>query len=322
MASIWRKNDAKMQLRSANKPSLGVIFDSDMGSRAETALALAVLYGLDGKNECRVVSISSSRSSLLSAAFCEVVGRFYAGAVSGAFGSFSRTLPVGLAADGKIPGDTPFLTTPLNRKNPDGSATYQHGIEKLIDTAEAHGLIRNALTAQHDQNAAVVLAGPPNNLLNVLKLPGAKETIAAKVTRLICSTPLAAKELEAAGWPSPIVSVSPSTGSAVPFPFSTLEKEFAAFPAHPVADAFRVENKDVSTSELAAVLYAVRPSEKAFALSEAVGKVRQLMLEPAEKERLLQSYIELATAKPVPRQPRFRRPVVDPVKPETPPAKP
>ena len=60
-----------------------------MGSRVETALALAVLYGLDGKNDCRVVSISSSRTSLLSAAYCEVVGRYYAGAVSGAFGSFA-----------------------------------------------------------------------------------------------------------------------------------------------------------------------------------------------------------------------------------------
>jgi hypothetical protein len=70
-------------------------------------------------------------------------------------------------------------------------------------------------------------------------------------------------------------------------------------------------------------LYAVRPTDKAFTLSEPVGKIRQLMVEPAEKERLLAGYIELATAKPVPRQPRFRRPVVeDPKKPEPAPTKP
>lgn len=293
-----------------------------MGSRVETALALALLYGLDGKNECRVISISTSRASLLSAAYCEVVGRFYAGAVSGAFGSFARTLPVGMAEASKITGDTPLLTGPLNRKNPDGSATYAHGIEKLIDTAEPHGLIRNAFTAQYDDNCAVVLAGPPYNLLRVLELPGAKELIQAKVKRLVCSNPMAAKALEAAGWPSPIVSVSPSVGSAVLFPASTLENEFAAFPAHPVADAFRSLPKDSPTEELAAVLYAVRPTEKAFALSEPVGKIQQLMLEPAEKEALLKTYIELATAKPVPRVPRFRRPVVEEKKPETPPTKP
>ena len=311
-----------MQFRGQGKPSLGVIFDSDMGSRVETALALSVLYGLDGKNECRVVSISSTRTSLLSAAYCEVVGRFYAGAVSGAFGSFARTLPVGLAADGKIPDEPALLTVPLSQKNPDGSSTYQHGIEKLIDTAEAHGLIRNALTAQHDLNAAVVLAGPPTNLLKVLSLPGSKALIAAKVKHLICSTPLAAKELEAAGWPSPIVSVSPSVGSAVLFPAATLKNEFAAFPAHPVADAFHVETHDAPTGELAAVLYAVRPADKAFALSEPVGRIRQLMLDPAEKERLLAAYIELATAQPVVRQPRVRPPVVDVKKPEEPPTKP
>lgn len=308
-----------MQLNRQSKPSLGVIFDSDMGSRVETALALAVLYGLDGKNECRVVSISSTRTSLLSAAFCEVVGRFYAGAVSAAFGAFARTLPVGLAADGKIPGDTPLLTGPLNRVNPDGTKTYQHGIEKLIDTAEAHGLIRNAFTAQHDQNAAVVLAGPPANLLKVLTLPGARELIAVKVKVLVCSNPFTAKELEAAGWPTPIVAVGKTD---LLFPVSTLEKEFAAFPAHPVADALKAFGKDAPAGELAAVLYAVRPEDKAFVLSEPVGKIRQLMLEPHEKERLLSTYIELATAKPVVRQPRFRRPVVEEKKPEVPPTKP
>jgi hypothetical protein len=297
-----------MQFRGQGKPPLGVIFDSDMGSRAETALALAVLYGLDGKGECRVVAIASTRTSLLSAAFCEVVGRFYAGAVSAAFGATARTLPVGLAADGKIPGETPLLTGPLGRKNPDGSITYQHGIEKLIDTAEAHGLIRNAFTAQHDQNAAAVLAGPPGNLLKVLQLPGAKELIAAKCRVLVCATPGAAKELEAAGWPSPIVAVSASVANGVLFPKQTLTEEFAEFPAHPVADAFQASGVDAPTGELAAVLHAVRPADKAFALSEPVGRTRQLMLEPAEKERLLATYVELATAKPVPRMPRFRQP--------------
>jgi hypothetical protein len=309
-----------MQLRAQTKPSLGVIFDSDMGSRVETALALAVLYGLDGKGECRVVATVSSRTSLLSAAYCEVVGRFYAGAVSGDFGSLVRTLPVGLAADGKIPGDTPLLTAPLERKHGNGAPVYQHGIEHLNDTAEAHNLVRNALTAQHEQNAAVVLAGPPSNLLKVLRMPGAKALIEEKVRHLVCASPQAAKELEAAGWPSPIVSVSPSVGAAVTFPVATLDKEFAWSETHPVADVLKAWGKDSPTSELAAVLYAVRTQEKAFALSEPVGRVRQLMLDPAEKDRLLQVYIELATAKPVPRQPRMRRPAVDAPKPAPPPA--
>jgi hypothetical protein len=59
-----------------------------------------------------VVSVSVTKSNLKAAAFCEAVGRFYAGAVSGAFSAVGRTLPVGLATDGKMPEDALF-TVPL-----------------------------------------------------------------------------------------------------------------------------------------------------------------------------------------------------------------
>ena len=69
------------------KPPIGIIFDSAMGSRIDDVLAMALMYGLDGKNEARVVSVSVSRSNVNSAAFSEAIGRFYAGAVSGDFGA-------------------------------------------------------------------------------------------------------------------------------------------------------------------------------------------------------------------------------------------
>src|SRR6185295_18021537 len=141
------------------KPPLGVIFDCDMGNRIDTALALALLYGLDGKNECRVVSVSTSKDNLNSAALCETIGRFYAGTVSGAFAAVGRTLPVGMSIEGKMREDTPMLTEPLAKKNIDGTPVYAHGIHKLVDTAETPALIRNAFTAQQDQNCIVVLAG-------------------------------------------------------------------------------------------------------------------------------------------------------------------
>jgi hypothetical protein len=178
-----------MQFPGQGKPPVGIIFDSDMGANIDNALALALLYGFDGKNEARVVSVSVSKSNLRAAAFCEVVGRFYSGAVSGAFGGFARTLPVGLSTDGKIPEDTPMLTVPLAKRNADGTPVYDSGIHKLNDTAEVSALIRNALTAQHDQNSIVVLAGPATNLVKVLDVPGAKELISQKV-RILHGPPL------------------------------------------------------------------------------------------------------------------------------------
>ena len=79
-----------MQFPGQGKPPVGIIFDSDMGNRIDTALAMSLLYGLDGKNEARVVSISVSKSTLKSAALCEAIGRFYAGAVNGGFASVRR----------------------------------------------------------------------------------------------------------------------------------------------------------------------------------------------------------------------------------------
>ena len=169
-----------MQFPEQGKPPVGIIFDSDIGNRIDDTLALALLYGFDGKREARVVSVSITKSNLKAAAYCEAVGRFYAGAVSGAFSAVGRTLPVGLATDGKMPEDTPLFTVPLAKVNADGAPVYSHGIEKLNDTAEPTPLIRNAFTAQHDQNCIVVLAGPATNLVKVLDLPGVKEVISRR----------------------------------------------------------------------------------------------------------------------------------------------
>ncbi len=344
-----------MQFPKPGKPPVGVLFDTDMGNRIDDALALALLYGFDGKMEARVVAVSVSKSNLQAAAFCEVVGRFYAGAVSGAFGGFGRTLPIGLSTDGKMPEDTAMLTAPLAKRNAEGAPAYVHGIHKLIDTAEVPALIRNALTAQHDQNAIVVLAGPATNLARVLELPDAKDLIARKVRYLAVSGGAypeggpefniqadipAAKKLFAE-WPGPIVASGQEIGEALRYPASSIEKDFAWSPAHPIVDAYRAYQPmpyDAPTWDMTAVLHAVRPQEGYFRLSDpgtirvldggrtrfapfADGRHRYLILDPAQQERIIKTYTEIASAKPVPRQ-RFRPPQAQPPQQQQPPPKP
>jgi hypothetical protein len=114
-------------------------------------------------------------------------------------------------------------------------------------------------------------------------------------------------------------------GEALPFPASSIEKEFAWSPAHPIVDAYRAYKPmpyDASTGDMTAVLYAGRPQEGYFKLSDpgtiAVaddggtrfspspeGKHRHLILDPAQKDRIIKAFTEVASAKPVPRQ-RFR----------------
>src|SRR5205809_3132021 len=117
-----------MQFSGQGKPPLGIIFDSAMGASIDSALALALLYGLEGKGEARLTSVSVSKSNLKAAAFCEAVGRFYAGATNPEFRPFFRGLPVGLSDEGKMPEDTAMLTAPLSNRNAVGALVYSHGI--------------------------------------------------------------------------------------------------------------------------------------------------------------------------------------------------
>lgn len=322
------------------KPPVGVLYDADFGRDIGQALALCLLYGLDGKNEARVISISVSKPSLNAAATAEIFGRFYAGAVSGAFGAVGRLLPTGVAAEGGDPADTPIIKAILEKKNDEGKPVYEHGLRSINDTADPTPLLRNALTGQYDQNCLVILNGPASNLAKLLDLPDAKGWIERKARVLVIAgseglradMPAARKVL--AGWPSPIVFVSDEVGSKLQFPGASIETDFAwSGSRHPLVDAYRAAAGkampyDAPGTALAAVLYATRgEKEKLFALSapgtlqvgEAAdgavsltpgteGRHRLLEVDPAKKDQIVKTFVELVSAKPVPRAPRFRRP--------------
>lgn len=330
-----------MQFPGQAKPAVGVLFDCYVGRTIDEFLAMALLYGLDGKNECRVISLTVSNPSLKAAAAAEAVSRFYAGAASGAFNFPGRALPVGLLDKG-TPLESPLITVPLAKTTPEGTPVYSHGINKLTDTADPRAVIRNALTGLHDANGIVVAAGPLTNLAGTLGLKGAPEWIEKKVRYLTVTagsfnspTPehnikadIAAARKVLAEWPSPIVFAPVELGAQVPFPGDSIEKDFAWSPAHPVVDAYKAFQPmpyDAPTTYMAAVLHSVRPNEKYFNVSEpgtvtvrddgavtftagANGKHRYITVDPSQKDRIIKTYIELASAKPVVRQPRRRPP--------------
>jgi hypothetical protein len=326
-----------MQFR-LSKPSAGVVFDADLGNTIDDALALALLYGLQGKSESRVVSVTVTKPSLQAAEFADTLVRFYTGEP----GPFGGVQPIGLALTGKMPEATPMMTAVLGKTTPDGKPAYARNISKLNDTADPIATLRNALSAQYDQNAMVVLAGPATNLAGLLDLPGAKELIAAKVKHLSIAIgaypdgpvdaavqadiPAAKKLL--AEWPTPIVAAGSELGDALRFPAASLDTDFAWSPSHPLVDAYKAARPmpyDAPGGALAAALQAVRPQENYFKLSDpgslqvgndgrtkfvpaAGGKHRYLILDPAQKDRVLQAFTELASTKPVPRPVRFRPP--------------
>jgi hypothetical protein len=318
-------------MQFGQKPPVGVVFDCDMGNIGG-ALALAMLFGFQGKNESRVISVSIARSSLPAAAFTEAITRFYLGDP----GPFGSNLPIGVVQGGKLRDDPPMAAAVLSRETPDHQPQYPRTIRKWNDTADPAALIRNAYSAQFEQNAITVLAGPATNLVATLALPGAKDLVSRKSRYLVAAlgtfpdgppslaaqADLAAAQKLFADWPGPLVAVGSEVGAALPFPGSSIDKDFAWSPAHPLADAYRAAQPmpyDAASPALAAVLYAVRPQETYFKLSEPGtlsvredgrlgftpsrdGKHKYLIADPAQKDRVTQAYTELASTKPVPRR--------------------
>jgi inosine-uridine nucleoside N-ribohydrolase len=293
-----------MQFPGPAKPPVGIVFDSAM-HRIDDALALAMLHGFDGKEQARIAAIAVSSGDLKAAQFCDTVRLFYASATTGPAAMFMHGMPIGLA-DGKPAAESPIFNKMF------GKPGYATAIKSINDTADVATLIRNALMAQYDQNAAVVLSGPATDLAKLLDMYGVKDWIARKV-RLLCvaetgiQADVAAAEKVFAEWPTPIVTAGREIGEALPFPAASIEKDFAWSGArHPVVDAYRAYQPmpyDAPSWAMAAMLYAVRPNDGYFKLSDG-GKPRSLILDPEQKERIIRTYIEMASAKPVARKPR------------------
>jgi inosine-uridine nucleoside N-ribohydrolase len=326
-----------MQFGRGGKPSAGAFFDTDF-STPDTLLAVALLHGLQGKNDCRVAIVTMSRPNLAVAGYADAVERFYRGPA----GNFAQVPPIGMRTSGSA-GETPAaFTAPFARKKADGTAVYINKVPTVIETGDPNTLFRNYLASQYDQNAFFVLAGPATNLAAALAFRGMKELIAAKIKYLVIAggalpsgpaepavkADIAAARKVFAEWPTPIVVSGHEIGASMEFPGASIDKEFAATPNHPVADAYRAWKPtpyNTPTFAMAAALYAARPREGYFKVSEpgvitvqddgqmsfaasAGGKHRYLIADPAQKEKVIQTYVELASAKPVFPQ-RFRPPV-------------
>ena len=218
-----------------------------------------------------------------------------------------RMLPVGMEVKGPRPGAEPMLDGPLAK--PD----YKHTIHAMNDTADPAALIRNALTAHHDGNCLAILAGAATNFSKALLLPGVKELISKKL-RFLTVVPDSSDTENTnkllAEW-SVRGHRGPGDRRATSSTLVEHREGLRVVPAHPVADAYRAYKPmpyDAAAPALAAVLYAVRPQENYFKVTDA-GKHRKLVYDPAQKERILKAYTEIASAKPVPRMPRFRQQV-------------
>ena len=148
----------------------------------------------------------------------------------------------------------PFFAQPLTKTLLDGKPAYTSDIHSDLDTGDVGAVIRNALTAQWDQNTILVVSGPASNLVRTMAMgPVAQDWIQRKVKLLvftggrITDGPAEANikaDIEGARklfaeWPTPIVVCGAEMDGLISFPGASIEKDFAWSADHPVADAYR-----------------------------------------------------------------------------------
>ena len=132
------------------KPPLGILYLTAM-NRPVAALAIAALYGYEGKREARLTSVGISESGLNAAIFCDILVQFYVG--RGCRGPDSnRFLPVGLVAADPLPADPAMVKVAVDK------VEYKRGIRRIADTSEMAAMFRNALTGVQVANSVVILS--------------------------------------------------------------------------------------------------------------------------------------------------------------------
>jgi len=315
--------------RGTAKPAIGIALEGDIGNRIDVVLAVAMLNGFSTKSEARSIALGIASSSVKSAQLADAIVGFYSARPVGG------SAMIGMLEGGRSTADAPALAPMLSKKAADGTPQYTSEILRSLDTADDGILIRNMILAQNDENAAIVLAGPATGLARLMSLYGSRPQIVTKVKRLVVAvgtfptgspdrditTDVAAARKVFAEWPTAIVAVGSEVGAALPYPGSSIEHDFDWSPVHPIVDAYGVFKPmpyDAPAAALAAVLYAVHPDESYFTLSEpgtisvlddgrtqfapaASGKHRYLIVDPAQKDRIIKVYTDMVSARPAPR---------------------
>src|SRR5215469_10972400 len=117
-----------MQFGGGGVPPVGVLFDAAFDRPADL-LTLALLHGLEGKNELRQTALSVNRPDFPAAQFCDAVKRFYTpGAV------FFSALPIGVPEGKAQP--LPIYAALLGKKGDDGAPLYKPAATRFLDTAD------------------------------------------------------------------------------------------------------------------------------------------------------------------------------------------
>ncbi len=313
----------------APQAPIPLIFDTDVGNDIDDALALGVIHALASRGECRLAAVTISKDNQYCAPFIDLINTFYG----------RGDIPIGVVRDGKTPKDGKYLRPPVEATD-NGQLRYPRDLKSGADAPEAVAVLRKALAAEADGSVAMVVVGFSTNIARLLDSPAdaisplsGKELVKQKCRLLsimagsfaemptpeynVVIDDAAARKVYAE-WPTEIVASGFEVGLAIKYPATSIERDFAYVPHHPLPEAYALYQQmpyDRETWDLTSVLYAVRPDRNYFTLSEPgtitiddknitrfapspEGKHRYLKVDAEQIARVREALIQLASQPP------------------------
>ncbi len=270
---------------SQHPQTVPLIFDTDMGNDVDDALALGMVHALQSRAECKLLAVTITKDEPTSAPFVDAINTFYG----------RPDIPIGVVRNGPTPEPSRF--TLLADLKEGARLRFPHDLASGDDAREATWLLRKVLSAQPDHSVVIIQVGFSTNLARLLAsepdefsaLSG-RDLVARKVRMLSMMAgafaPIGGNrrfqeynvklDIESARqvaqqWPTPIVFSGFEVGIAIPYPAESIEHDFEYVEHHPIEEAYRLYEPpphERPTWDLTSVLYAVRPDDGYFGLSE------------------------------------------------------
>lgn len=257
--------------------STPVIFDTDMWSDIDDALALAMLHALEDRGEVKLLAVTISTNYSWCASYVDLVNTFYG----------HPHVPIGMVRDGMdvefISRKLPEWFLPVTRyteqlseqKRDDGTWVYPRRLTAGSIVLEATTLLRETLAAQPDGSVVIIEVGYSTNLARLLGSSadatsplGGRELIAKKARLLVMMAgsfrqttanetakgnrfpkqdpefnlvvDVPSAQAVFASWPTRIVVSGVEVGLALRYPPESILNDFGYVQDHPIAQTYQL----------------------------------------------------------------------------------
>lgn len=288
-----------------------VIFDTDITGDCDDVLALGMLHALADRDECEILAVTISKINDLTAPFVDAVNTYYG----------RDAIPIGVTRDAQR-RESRYLK--LCKTRDEGTLRYPHDLLTSEDAPPAVDVLRQTLARAEDHSVVIIQVGLAANLADLIESgpdqisPLSGRDLVIKKCKLAsvmaaCFGPALGKDRHAEAnvvngidamrrfadnWPDsvPIVWSDFRIGLAARYPRASIARDFRYQPHHIVREAYLLHSgpdHDRPTWDLTSVLYAVRPSDGYFGLSER-GRVQidekgfsEFVEDPAGRDRYL-----------------------------------